>query len=610
MSTPAELLAQYTNQAQMSSFFTDNIGIISVKTYGAVGDGITDDTLAVQNAINAAVANGNKTLFFPHGTYKVTTLTNYSTLEFVGDNSSFIGGTYTIGQNWADLAAHLTDYVSFTRFGCVGDGITDNTAFFNTAKAYLVSKGGGTLLIPQGTFVGDFIIDSPNIHICGMGKGLTILKKKTSAINSQCVLITADDCSVSNLTVKGLTVSSYLSNEYGIYCHGTDDLTRINDIVIDQVEIYDVGSYGIFTSFCNTVKVIKHYIHNVGYAGVAFESSNFCDAINGVVDTVTPGINGNAYGIYYSNTAGNIKCYEGVCAFNKIRNIPLWEALDTHGSERIKFVNNDISNCMLGINIGRHNTDNTAPHYCEAIGNIIDAGIVTTVGRGIGGGGSSTEKAKGLVVANNIIKGHGSATDTNDGAVMFKYTTGLTIADNYIEGAITGGITMGTDNIDVNIHGNNINGITAGASSSGGIRFRDVTTGYCGDNIINATDQFGIYLASLSMPGLEFGRNRITTTNASPVVGMQYAGRGVELYGSATLDPTSLVDGAGVTLTIFIAGALLGDVAQVSAPYDLQGISVTAYVSAVNTVSIRIQNESGATVDLASGTWKVKVTRI
>lgn len=79
------------------------------------------------------------------------------------------------------------------------------------------------------------------------------------------------------------------------------------------------------------------------------------------------------------------------------------------------------------------------------------------------------------------------------------------------------------------------------------------------------------------------------------------------LAGSATIDPASLVDAAGATATITVTGAALGDFAMVSAPYDLQGITVTAYVSAADTVSVRIQNESGGTLDLASGTWRARV---
>ena len=44
---------------------------ISVKDFGATGDGTTDDTTAIQNAINAVIAQGGGTLFFPAGTYLI-----------------------------------------------------------------------------------------------------------------------------------------------------------------------------------------------------------------------------------------------------------------------------------------------------------------------------------------------------------------------------------------------------------------------------------------------------------------------------------------------------------------------------------------------------------
>lgn len=79
------------------------------------------------------------------------------------------------------------------------------------------------------------------------------------------------------------------------------------------------------------------------------------------------------------------------------------------------------------------------------------------------------------------------------------------------------------------------------------------------------------------------------------------------LSGSATLDVASLADGVGATSTVTVTGAALGDFALVSHGVDVAGISVTAYVSAVDTVSVRFQNESGGAVDLASTTIRVRV---
>lgn len=80
------------------------------------------------------------------------------------------------------------------------------------------------------------------------------------------------------------------------------------------------------------------------------------------------------------------------------------------------------------------------------------------------------------------------------------------------------------------------------------------------------------------------------------------------LTGSAIYDPGSLADGAGATTTVAVTGAALGDyVALVSFGVDLAGITLTAYVSAANTVSVRFQNESGGVLDLASSTLRVAV---
>jgi hypothetical protein len=85
---------------------------------------------------------------------------------------------------------------------------------------------------------------------------------------------------------------------------------------------------------------------------------------------------------------------------------------------------------------------------------------------------------------------------------------------------------------------------------------------------------------------------------------------GSVLAGSATYDPPNLLDGAGATTTVTVTGAALGDLVEcVSFSLDLQGITVTGYVSAANTVSVRFQNESGGALDLGSGTLLVRVRK-
>ena len=81
----------------------------------------------------------------------------------------------------------------------------------------------------------------------------------------------------------------------------------------------------------------------------------------------------------------------------------------------------------------------------------------------------------------------------------------------------------------------------------------------------------------------------------------------INLSGMTTYDPPSLAASAGVTTTVSVPGANLGDIATFSFSLDLQGVVGYAWVSAADTVSIRFQNESGGVVDLASGTLRAGV---
>ena len=80
---------------------------------------------------------------------------------------------------------------------------------------------------------------------------------------------------------------------------------------------------------------------------------------------------------------------------------------------------------------------------------------------------------------------------------------------------------------------------------------------------------------------------------------------------TCTLNAGSLVDGAGETDDVTVAGVALGDmVIGASLGVDLVGLTVTGYVSAANTVKFRIQNESGSTVNFAAATMKIVVVRM
>ncbi|MGB9154216.1 MAG: DUF2793 domain-containing protein [Alphaproteobacteria bacterium] len=75
-------------------------------------------------------------------------------------------------------------------------------------------------------------------------------------------------------------------------------------------------------------------------------------------------------------------------------------------------------------------------------------------------------------------------------------------------------------------------------------------------------------------------------------------------------NPGTITNASGVTSSaLTVTGAALGDLAIVAAPYDLQGLQATVYVNAANAAVIRVNNLTGASVTLASGTWRVRVIK-
>lgn len=63
---------------------------VSVKDFGAVGDGVTNDTTSIKNAADYCVAN-NRSLYFPAGTYIITpNQVNVQTIEVFGNGADSI----------------------------------------------------------------------------------------------------------------------------------------------------------------------------------------------------------------------------------------------------------------------------------------------------------------------------------------------------------------------------------------------------------------------------------------------------------------------------------------------------------------------------------------
>jgi hypothetical protein len=122
---------------------------VSVKDFGAVGDGVADDTVAIQAAINAA--NG-RTLYLPAGTYRLNSGLSYVTsgssvftkgLALIGDGPDatvldFRGSTQAINID-TDASAEFQMWIRFEGIKLVGSSASGTADGIRLRRAYMVA---------------------------------------------------------------------------------------------------------------------------------------------------------------------------------------------------------------------------------------------------------------------------------------------------------------------------------------------------------------------------------------------------------------------------------------------------------------------------------------
>lgn len=78
---------------------------------------------------------------------------------------------------------------------------------------------------------------------------------------------------------------------------------------------------------------------------------------------------------------------------------------------------------------------------------------------------------------------------------------------------------------------------------------------------------------------------------------------------STTWDPPSIAAGGTYSQAFTVPQALFGDFVDTSFTQPLSGCLVTSAVSAAGQVTVTLLNPTGSTVNLASGTLKLRLTR-
>lgn len=277
------------------------LGWVNVKnpTYGAKGDGTTDDTAAIQAAMTAAAG---KTLFFPPGTYKVTstlTVTNaIGQIKVIGSGGQ--GTTTIIKYHTGDLLVVEAGQVELHLVNLEAATATDTT-YGTMGRAIYVHNNVSTT--PNFKFLGGAInnIDLGIEFAADSGSGAMVANVRIAPFTtgSKSIWINGPDTAARNRHFINLSLpGGYIDVD------GALDTFIVNSF-FQRVEI-DSAAFGTHVGHCRwgnggnamTISGATTVIYGAAVSGAVTLDSNFTGVFHGVSSggtyTVTDNSGGNA----------------------------------------------------------------------------------------------------------------------------------------------------------------------------------------------------------------------------------------------------------------------------------------------------------------------------
>lgn len=423
------------------------IPVINVRnaTYGATGDGSTDDTTAIGLAITAA---GSKILYFPEGTYMVSGLTIATAMEiWLAD-----GATIKL------IAGSDTDIIAITTTGNVSihGGTLDGNASNQTAN---------TCVAICATDISN--ITTKDVTIVDMaGRGIKITgTAEVSHINiDNCTIsttthrsiyydvsggghdITVSRCTV-NQSLEGGTVRGCIKIVGAVGTHITN--VRVNDNYVNMSKVGGVY-YGIVLTSADESVMQGNFVTG-GAAGIGIAGVLTTSVIGNTIKSPT------SYGIEVgSNTSDCVVSGNIIDGDGQDTDIGILVTNVGAATDRNVITGNRILNCsQYGID-----AVTGPPHYMVISNNIIEFDDTGIMGIRMADGDYCS-------ITGNVIDGQGKI-QAGIGCIRANY---LSICNNIIHNTTVGGIALTANNFEtmdhLRIFGNIISAATDSVKWSG-----------------------------------------------------------------------------------------------------------------------------------------------
>ncbi|MGE7962224.1 M10 family metallopeptidase C-terminal domain-containing protein [Pseudomonas sp. NPDC089918] len=437
--------------------------IFNVQNFGAKGDGITDDTAAIQSAIDAAAAAGGGQVYMPSGTYIV------SGGEEPSDGCLMLkSNVYLYGDGMGATTVKVADGSDTKITGVIRSAYGEETHDFGVSNLTIDGNRDSTTGKIDGWFNGyipgeagydsNVTLDSVEIKDCS-GYGFDpheqtvnmVIKNSVSHGNGLDGFV-ADFLSNSTFenniaydndrhgfnivtSTHDFTLTNNVAYDNGgngiVIQRGSEDIPSPSNITITGGEVYGNGAEGVLIKMSSEVTVSGVDIHDNTSAGIRIYGSNHVEIINNT-------LNNNSLGSpvpeiiiqSYNDTLGvSGKYFNG--SDNTIQgNIITGSNLSTYGVAERNEDGTD-RNAIIGNTIS-HTSNGATLIYGD--GSYVSATVPITTVQGTAGNdtllGSAASEIFYGVAGNDTING-GAGGDILVGGAGIDKLTGGTGADTF-----------------------------------------------------------------------------------------------------------------------------------------------------------------------------------
>ena len=519
------------------------------------------------------------------------------------------------------VQSKLRDVVSAKDFGAVGDGIADDTVALQAAI------NAGSVCLPTGTYLVTTTLSVPaNRSILG-NEGVRILYTGSGTA----LQLGGSNIEIQNLTLDGnRTGTTYVAGSNAITANAPSWAARYANIRVFSCTITNWDDNAVCMGYIENVDITENTISRIGRAGVLLLSPRRSRVNGNRISNITPGAGGaapllNAYGITFTRNATDNFALDPLpndceAVGNIVDGVPTWEGIDTHGGQNIRFVDNTVENCFIGIAVvpGDGPTIPANASECVIVNNNVDGNNAGGPARGSGISLSPASAAGGTAIGHKIICNTllGCGTDNpallpSGAAIYVSQCTGAQVSDNHLFDSRWSAIDLANIIVGAAVTNNQIINVAAVSGNSTGVRATSATVLATVDANVLSGPYIGI--DALAVPstnyGLSLGQNvfngltsRYSATTAQRLVG---GTRLSEARGWINFDGTSAAIRAayGATVTRTAVGTytvtlsepgLIGTVAAtITSSANVNIIDTIA----TNSVEFRTLNGAGVAVD-------------